>query len=382
VRAPLTALSEEEEIFRDAVRAFAARELAPRARRQDEQGHYDPDLVPKLFELGVMAIETPAEWGGGGGSFFLSVLAIEELSRADAAVAVLVDAQNTLVANALLRFAAPELRQRVLSRMAKDTVASYALSEAGSGSDAFALQTRAVEDGDSYLITGRKLWITNAAEAGVFLVMANANPSAGYRGITSFVVERGTKGFTIGRKEDKLGIRASSTCELVLDAARVPKANVVGKIGQGYKIAIETLNEGRIAIGAQMVGIAQGALDDALAYTAERRQFGKAIGSFQAVQFQLAQMATEVEAARLMVYNAARLKDAGASFLMQAAMAKLFASQIAERVTSVAVELFGGVGYTREYPVEKRWRDAKIGKIYEGTSNMQLQTIAKQLQKG
>ena len=367
--APLTRLSEEEQIFRDSVRAFADKELAPRAARQDAQGHYDPDLVPKLFELGVMAIETPQEWGGAGGSFFLSVLAIEELSRADAAVAVLVDAQNTLVANALLRFAAPELKQRVLSRMASGTVASYALSEAGSGSDAFVL-------------SGRKLWITNAVEAGVFLVMANANPGAGYRGITSFVVEKGMRGFSVGRKEDKLGIRASSTCELVLDGVRVPRANVVGKVGQGYKIAIETLNEGRIAIGAQMVGIAQGALEDALAYTAQRKQFGKAIGAFQAVQFQLAQLATEVEAARLMVYNAARLKDAGEPFLTQAAMAKLFASQVAERVTSQAIELFGGVGYTREYPVEKRWRDAKIGKIYEGTSNMQLQTIAKQIQKG
>jgi alkylation response protein AidB-like acyl-CoA dehydrogenase len=382
VTAPLTALAPEEEIFRDAVRTFAARELAPRAAKQDAQGHYDRDVVPKLFELGVMAIETPEEWGGAGGSFFLSVLAIEELSRADAAVAVLVDAQNTLVANALLRFASPELRKRVLSRMAKDTVASYALSEAGSGSDAFALATRAVEDGDSYVLTGRKLWITNAAEAGVFLVMANANPSAGYRGITSFIVDRDTAGFSVGKKEDKLGIRASSTCELVLDGVRVPKTDVVGKVGQGYKIAIETLNEGRIAIGAQMVGIAQGALDDALAYTAQRKQFGKTIGAFQAVQFQLAQMATEIEAARLMVYNAARLRDAGAGFLTQAAMAKLFASQVAERVTSLAIELFGGVGYTRECPVEKRWRDAKIGKIYEGTSNMQLQTIAKQIQKG
>ncbi|HTO71881.1 MAG TPA: acyl-CoA dehydrogenase [Myxococcota bacterium] len=380
--APLSVLVEDEEIFRDTVRAFAEKELAPRAARQDAQGHYDADLVPKLFELGVMAIETPEEWGGAGGSFFMSVLAIEELSRGDAAVSVLVDAQNTLVANALLRFAAPELRERVLRRMAKDTVASYALSEAGSGSDAFALQTRAVEAGDSYVLTGRKLWITNAAEAGVFLVMANANPEAGYRGITSFIVDRKTPGFTIGKKEDKLGIRASSTCELVFDGARVPKANVVGKLGQGYKIAIETLTEGRIAIGAQMVGIAQGALDDALRYTAERKQFGKPIGSFQAVQFQLAQMATEVEAARLMVYDAARLKDAGKPFLIQAAMAKLFASQVAERVTSLAIELFGGVGYTKEYPVEKRWRDAKIGKIYEGTSNMQLQTIAKQIQKG
>ena len=381
MNAPLTVLSEEEQIFRETIRDFSARELAPRAMRQDEQGHYDPELVPMLFDLGVMAIETPEALGGAGGSFFLSVLAIEELSRADAAVAVLVDAQNTLVANALLRFASPELQKRVLSRMAKDTVASYALSEAGSGSDAFALQTRALEDGDSYRLTGRKLWITNAAEAGVFLVMANANPTAGYRGITTFVVDRDTPGFTIGKKEKKLGIRASSTCELILDDVRVSKQNVVGQVGQGYKIAIETLNEGRIAIGAQMVGIAEGALADALGYTAERKQFGKPIGSFQAVQFELAQMATEIEAARLMVYNAARLKDAGHAFLTQAAMAKLFASQVAERATSSAIELFGGVGYTREYPVEKRWRDAKIGKIYEGTSNMQLNTIAKQIQK-
>jgi alkylation response protein AidB-like acyl-CoA dehydrogenase len=381
-RAPLTVLAEEEQIFAETVREFAAKELAPRAARQDEQGHYDPDLVPKLFELGVMAIETPEEWGGAGGSFFLSVLAIEELSRADAAVAVLVDVQNTLVGNALLRWADQDLKQRVLSRMAGGTVASYALSEAGSGSDAFALQTKAVEDGDSFVLTGRKLWITNAAEAGVFLVMANANPQAGYRGITSFIVERDAKGFGIGKKEQKLGIRASSTCELVLDGVRVPKKNVVGKVGQGYKIAIETLNEGRIAIGAQMVGIAQGALDDALAYTGERKQFGKTIGSYQGVQFQLAQMATELEAARLMVYNAARLKDAGQPFLTQAAMAKLFASQVTERVVSTSLELHGGVGYTREYAIEKRYRDAKIGTIYEGTSNMQKNTIAKQIQKG
>jgi alkylation response protein AidB-like acyl-CoA dehydrogenase len=381
-RPPLTVLSEEEQIFAETVREFAAKELAPRAARQDAQGHYDADLVPKLFELGVMAIETPEAWGGAGGTFFLSVLAIEELSRADAAVAVLVDVQNTLVGNALLRWAGDELKERVLSRMAAGTVASYALSEAGSGSDAFALSTRAVEDGGDFVLTGRKLWITNAAEAGVFLVMANANPQAGYRGITSFIVERDARGFTIGKKEEKLGIRASSTCELVLDGVRVPKTNVVGKVGQGYKIAIETLNEGRIAIGAQMVGIAQGALDDALAYTAERKQFGKTIGSFQGVQFQLAQMATEVEAARLMVYNAARLKDAGQPFLTQAAMAKLFASQVTERVVSTSLELHGGVGYTREYPIEKRYRDAKIGTIYEGTSNMQKSTIAKQIQKG
>jgi alkylation response protein AidB-like acyl-CoA dehydrogenase len=295
---------------------------------------------------------------------------------------VLVDVQNTLVANAVLRFANKELQERVLRKMANDTVAAYALSEEAAGSDAFALQTRAVEDGDHFVLSGRKLWITNAGEAGIFLIMANVNPEAGYRGITSFIVERDFEGFQVGKKEDKLGIRASSTCELILDEVRVPKANVVGEVGKGYKIAIETLNEGRIGIGAQMVGTAQGALDDALAYTAERRQFGKPIGEFQGVQFQLAEMATAVEAARLMVYNAARLKDAGQPFLTQAAMAKLFSSDVAERVTSSAVELLGGVGYTKEYPAEKRYRDAKIGKIYEGTSNMQLQTIARQVQRG
>jgi alkylation response protein AidB-like acyl-CoA dehydrogenase len=334
-----------------------------------------------LFELGVMAVETPEELGGSGGSFFLSVLAVEEISRVDAAVGVLVDVQNTLAANAVLRFAGKELQERVLRKMADGTVAAYALSEAAAGSDAFALQTRAVEDGDHFVLNGRKLWITNAAEAGIFLIMANANPGAGYKGITSFIVERGFEGFEVGKKEDKLGIRASSTCELILDDVRVPKENVVGEVGKGYKIAIETLNEGRIGIGAQMVGTAQGALDDALAYTAERRQFGQPIGEFQGVQFELARMATEVEAARLMVYNAARLKDAGEPFLTQAAMAKLFSSEVAERVTSSAVELLGGVGYTKEYPPEKRYRDAKIGKIYEGTSNMQLQTIARQIQR-
>jgi alkylation response protein AidB-like acyl-CoA dehydrogenase len=382
MRPALTVLSEEEEIFRKTVRDFAVREIGPRVARMDQQGHYDAEVVPLLFDLGVMAIETPEELGGAGGSFFLSVLAVEELSRVDAAVAVLVDVQNTLVANAILRFAGPELRDRTLRRMAGGSVASYALSEAGSGSDAFALKTRAVPAGDDFLLTGRKLWITSAAEADIFLVMANVNPEAGYRGITSFVVERGMPGFSIGKKEDKLGIRASSTCELILENVRVPRANVVGEVGRGYKIAIETLNEGRIGIGAQMIGIAQGALDDALAYTAQRKQFGKSIGEFQGVQFTLAEMATELECARLLVYNAARLKDARQPFLMQAAMAKLKSSEVAERASSLAIELFGGVGYTREYPVEKRFRDAKIGKIYEGTSNMQLQTIAKALQSG
>ncbi len=379
-RPALTVLSEEEEIFRNTVRDFAEAELAPRAAKMDQQGYYDPEIIPMLFELGIMAIESPVEFGGAGGTFFLSVLAVEELSRVDAAVAVLVDVQNTLVANAILRWGDDELKARVLSEMADGMLTSYALSEAGSGSDAFALKTRAVDDGDSYVLSGRKLWITNAAEAGLFLIMANIDPDAGYKGITSFVVSRDSDGLQVGKKEDKLGIRASSTCELILDGVRVPKANVLGEPGLGYKIAIETLNEGRIGIGAQMVGIADGALQDALTYTRERQQFGRAIGEFQAVQFDLAQMATEIEAARLSVYNAARLKDTGQPFLTQAAMCKLFASQVAERVTSRALELFGGVGYTRECPVEKRYRDAKIGKIYEGTSNMQLATIARQIQ--
>jgi alkylation response protein AidB-like acyl-CoA dehydrogenase len=347
----------------------------------DQQGHYDPEILPMLFDLGVMAIETPEELDGAGGSFFLSVLAVEEISRVDAAVGVLVDVQNTLVANAVLRFASRELQERVLRKMANGTVAAYALSEQGAGSDAFALATRATLDGDHFVLSGQKLWITNAAEAGIFLIMANARPEAGYRGITSFIVERGSPGFEVGKKENKLGIRASSTCELILEDCRVPKQNTLGEPGKGYKIAIETLNEGRIGIGAQMVGIAQGALDDALAYTAERRQFGQPIGEFQGVQFELARMAMGVEAARLMVYNAARLKDARQPFLTQAAMAKLMSSEVAERVTSSAVELLGGVGYTKEYPAEKRYRDAKIGKIYEGTSNMQLQTIARQIQR-
>jgi alkylation response protein AidB-like acyl-CoA dehydrogenase len=382
VTEPLTVLSEEEEIFRSTIREFAEREIAPRAAKMDQQAHYDPELLPMLFDLGVMSIETPEDLGGAGGSFFMSVLAVEEIARADAAVAVLVDVQNTLVANALINFAHDELRERTLRRMAGGAITSYALSEAESGSDAFALRCRAVEDGDDFVLSGRKLWISNAAEAELFLVMANIDPDQGYRGITSFLVERDTPGFEVGKKEDKLGIRASSTCELVLDGARVPRANVVGEVGKGYKIAIETLNEGRIGIGAQMVGIAQGALDDALAYTAERRQFGQAIGEFQAVQFDLARMATEIEAARLLVYNSARLRDAGQPFLTQAAMAKLHCSEVAERVTSKAIDLHGGVGYTRECPVEKRFRDAKIGQIYEGTSNIQLQTIARQIQRG
>ncbi len=379
--APLTLLDEDEEIFRKTVREFSAQEITPRVAEMDRDGCYAPEILPKLFELGVMAIETPEKWGGADATFFLATLAVEEVSRADASVGVLVDVQNTLVANALLRWGSESLKERMMSKMSSGTIASYALSEAGSGSDAFALQTRATLEGDAYLLSGRKLWITNAAEAGIFLVFANANPEAGYRGITCFVVERDFAGFEVGRKEDKLGIRASSTCELILDGVRVPRENVLGEIGKGYKVAIETLNEGRIGIGAQMVGVAQGALADALSYTSERKQFGQPVGQFQSVQFELAQMATEIEAARLMVYNAARLKDAGESYVQQAAMAKLFSSQVAERVTSLAVELLGGVGYTREYPVEKRYRDAKIGKIYEGTSNMQLSTIARQIQR-
>ena len=379
---PLTQLSEEEELFRSTVREFTDREITPRAAEMDRLGAIDPVIIPKLFELGVMAIETPEQWGGAGGSFFLAVLAVEETSRGDPAVAVLVDVQNTLVTNALLRWGDEGQKQEYLPRMARDTLVSYALSEAGSGSDAFALQCRAVEDGDHWRLTGRKLWITNAAEAGLYMVFANADPDAGYKGITCFLVEREFDGFEVGPKEAKLGIRASSTCELILDGVRVPKRNVIGGVGQGYKVAIETLNEGRIGIGAQMVGLAQRALEEALAYTGERVQFGQPVGSFQSVQFELAQMATEIEAARLMTYNAARLRDAGCDFVKVAAMTKLFSSQVAERVASLAIELFGGVGFTAEYPVEKLFRDAKIGKIYEGTSHMQLQTIARLIQRG
>jgi alkylation response protein AidB-like acyl-CoA dehydrogenase len=379
---PLTILSEEEELFQKTIREFADQEIAPRAAEMDRAGELDRDLIPKLYDLGLLAIETPEEWGGAGGSFFLSILAVEEISRADASVGVVVDVQNTLVANAILRWGVEAQKEKFLRKMASGALASYALSEQASGSDAFALQCRAVEDGDGYRLTGRKLWITNGAEAELFLVFANANPDEKYRGITCFVVERDFEGFEVGRKEDKLGIRASSTCELILDGVPVPRENVLGAVGQGYKVSIETLNEGRIGIGAQMVGISQRALEESLAYTAERQQFGQPIGDFQAVQFELARMATEIEAARLMVYNAARLKDAGETFVKQAAMTKLFASEVAERVTSQAIELLGGVGYTKEYPVEKLYRDAKIGKIYEGTSNMQLQTIARLVQRG
>jgi short-chain 2-methylacyl-CoA dehydrogenase len=374
---PLTALNEEERMFQTAVRQFASREIAPHVREMDEAGVFRTDLLRQFFELGLMGIETPEEYGGQGGTFFQAVLAVEELAAVDASAAVIVDVQNTLVINALLRWASEEQKRRYLPRLARDTVGAYALSEAGAGSDAFALATRAVEQEDAYVLTGRKLWITNANEAGVFLVFANANPEAGHRGITCFLVEREFPGFAVGKKEDKLGIRASSTCELILEDCRVPKANVLGKAGIGYKIAIETLNEGRIAIGAQMIGIARGALDHALAYARQRKQFGKPIAEFQAVQLDLARMATDLEAARLLVYNAARLRDAGLPFTTEAAMAKYFASQIAETVASRAIEIFGGIGFTKDAPVEKFYRDAKIGRIYEGTSNMQLLTIAK-----
>ena len=379
---PLSQLSEEEQLLRANVRAFAEAEIAPLVREMDEQAAIPRALIDQLFDLGVMAIEIPESYGGAGAHFFLSVIAVEELSRVDPSVAVLVDVQNTLVINALLRWGSEDIKQRFLPKLSSGTIGAYALSEAGSGSDAFALATSAVERGDDYVLTGRKLWITNGNEADLFIVFANANPDAGHRGITAFIVERDRAGLQVGRKEDKLGIRATSTCELLLDDCRVPKANILGELGRGYKVAIETLNEGRIGIGAQMVGLSQGALDHALGHVRERKQFGKTLDSFQAVQFQLAQAATELEVARLAVYNAARLHDAGRPFLTEAAMAKLFSSQVAERVTSLAVQLLGGVGYTKDYPVEKLYRDAKIGQIYEGTSNMQLQTIAKQLTEG
>jgi len=375
----LTALSEDERLFRDSVYEFADREIRPLVREMDEHAKIDKALVAKLFDLGVMGIEIPEMFGGGGASFFHSVLAVEALSRVDPSIGVLVDVQNTLVINALIRWGNDDIKRRYLPKMAASTIGAYGLSEAGSGSDAFALTTRAVERGGEWIITGRKLWITNGNEADLFIVFANINPEAGYRGITAFLVERGFPGFTVGKKEDKLGIRASSTCELLFEECRVPKANVLGEVGKGYKVAIETLNEGRIGIGAQMIGLAQGALDHAIKYTKERKQFGKAIAEFQAVQHQLARAATDVEASRLLVYNAARLRDAQQPFLTEAAMCKVFSSEVAERVASLAVNLFGGNGFVKEYPVEKLYRDAKIGQIYEGTTNLQLQTIAKNL---
>ena len=377
--APLTQLSEEESMFQASVRRFAAERLAPHVRAMDDAGVFRKELLAELFEMGLMAVDVPEEYDGQGGTFFQSILAIEELAKVDPSASVIVDVQNTLFNNALLRWANEDQRRRWLPRAAKDAVASYALSEAGSGSDAFALTTRAIEAGDEYRLTGRKLWITNAAEASLFLLFATVNPEAGYKGITAFLIERDFPGFAVGKKEDKLGIRASSTCELILDDCRVPTANVIGEVGQGYKIAIETLNQGRIGIGAQMTGLAEGALGHAVDYARQRKQFGKPIAEFQGVQFELAEMAVEVEAARLMVYNAARLKDAGRPYLMEAAMCKYYASQVAERVASGAVEVLGGVGFTKDYPVEKLYRDAKIGRIYEGTSNMQRLTIAKQL---
>jgi alkylation response protein AidB-like acyl-CoA dehydrogenase len=376
---PLTVLAEDEVIFRESVREFAAARVRPLVREMDEQAKIPRSLVDELFELGVMGIEIPESYGGAGARFFHSVLAVEELSRVDPSIGVLVDVQNTLVINALLRWGGEEVKRRYLPRMASSLVGAYALSEAGSGSDAFALTTRAREDGDGFVLNGRKLWITNANEADVFIVFATVNPEAGYRGITAFLIERGTPGFSVGKKEDKLGIRASSTCELIMEDCRLSKADVLGEIGKGYKVAIETLNEGRIGIGAQMIGLAKGALEHSIKYTKERKQFGKAIAEFQGVQFQLARAAMEVEAATLAVYNAARLRDAGRPFLTEAAICKILSSEVAERVTSLAVNLFGGNGFVKEYPVEKLFRDAKIGQIYEGTSNLQLQTIAKQI---
>jgi alkylation response protein AidB-like acyl-CoA dehydrogenase len=377
--APLTLLSEEEELFRETVASFAAEQVRPLASEMDRNAKLDPALVEQCFELGLMGIEIPEEYGGSGGTFFMSILAVEELSRADPSVGVVVDVQNTLVNNAFLNWATEEQKKTYLPKLASTWVGAYALSEAASGSDAFALQTRAEDKGDRWVLNGRKLWITNALEASVFIVLANVDPSQGYRGITAFIVERDFAGFQVGKKEHKLGIRASSTCELLLDNCEVPKENVLGPVGKGYKIAIETLNEGRIGIGAQMVGLARGSFDFGLQYTKERSQFGKPISSFQGLQFQIARCAADIEAARLLVYNAARLRDTGKPFLTEAAIAKLLASECAERVSSQVVEFYGGYGYTEDYPAEKFFRDSKIGKIYEGTSNMQLQTIAKQV---
>ncbi len=376
-RPALTVLSDDEASFRSAIREFAENEIKPHVQKMDQAAQLDKDVLKKLFEMGLMGIETPEKYGGAGSSFTMACLAVEELGRIDGSVSVLVDVQNTLVTNALLRWGTDAQKENYLPKMAKEWVGAYALSESGSGSDAFALKLRAEKKGDKFVLNGNKLWITNGNEASLFIVFANIDPSKGYKGITAFLVEKNFAGFKVGKKEDKLGIRASSTCELLFENCEVPVSNVLGEIGKGYKIAIETLNEGRIGIGAQMVGIAQGAFEAALSYVKSREQFGKAIGQFQGVQFQLAEMRTELEAARLMVYNAARLKDSGQPFIEQAAMAKLFSSRAAEHIASTAIDLFGGNGFTKEYPVEKFWRDAKIGQIYEGTSNMQLQTIAK-----
>ncbi len=377
----LTTLSEEEELFRASVREFAEGEVRPRVEQMEHASKLDADLIKQCFELGLMAIESPEEYGGAGSTIFNAILAIEEIARVDASLSVFVDVHNTLVTNAFMRWGNDELKKKYLTQMAESKVGAFALSEASSGSDAFALKTRAVDKGDHYELNGQKLWITNGNEAEIFIVFATIDPEAGYKGITAFIVEKGFEGFSVGKKEDKLGIRASSTTELILDGCKVPKENVLGEVGKGYKISIETLNEGRVGIGAQMLGIAQGAFEAAVKYTKEREQFGQAIGNFQAVQFQLAEMALEIEATRLLVYNAARLKDAGKPFLKEAAMAKLYSSRCAEAVSSKAIELFGGYGYVKDYPVEKFWRDSKIGAIYEGTSNMQLQTIAKLIMK-
>ena len=376
-RPALTALSEEELMFRDAVAGFAEDEVRPRVMEMEKVGKIAPDLIPKYFELGLMGIEVPEEYGGAGGSLFMVTLAVEAISRVDASSAIVCDVQNTLVNYPITRYGTDAQKAKYLPMLTSDVVGAYALSESGSGSDAFGMSARAEKKGDRWVLNGRKLWITNGAEAGVFVIFANANPPAGYKGITAFIVERDFAGFAVGKKEDKLGIRASSTTELLLDNCEVPEENVLGPVGQGYKVAIETLNEGRIGIGAQMIGVAQGALDVTIAYLNERKQFGKLLAEFQGVQFQIAQAATDLEAARLMVYNASRLKDAGRDIAREGAMAKLFSSQVCEKVTSLCVELFGGYGYTKDYPVEKFYRDAKIGAIYEGTSNMQLQTIAK-----
>src|SRR5579872_923342 len=376
---PLTALTDDEKMFQSTVRKFAREEIRPFVREMDEAGVFRKDIIKQFFEMGLMGIEIPEEFGGQGGTFFQAILAVEELSAVDPSAGVIVDVQNTICNNALLRWATAEQKAKYLPLLAEKWLASYALSEAGSGSDAFGMATRAEDHGDHFLLNGRKLWITNAAEAGFYLLFANAKPEAGYKGVTAFLIEREFPGFQVGKKEDKLGLRASSTCELILDNCRVPRENVMGEVGKGYKIAIETLNEGRIAIGAQMIGLARGALDHATAYARERKQFGKAIGEFQGVQFELAKMAVEVEAARLLVYNAARLRDAGLPFLTEAAMAKYYSSEIAEKAASKSIEIHGGVGITKDYPVEKLYRDAKIGRIYEGTSNIQLVTIAKKL---
>lgn len=374
---PLTSLTEEEKLFQSSVREFAREQIGPLVDEMDRAGKFSQRLIRSFFDLGMMGIEIPEEYGGAGGSFFLAVLAVEELSRVDASAGVIVDVQNTLVNNAILRWGNTAQKQKYLPRLVSDMVGAYALSETSSGSDAFSMQTRATDRGDHFALTGRKHWITNGAEAGLFIVFATVDPALGYKGVTAFLVERDTPGFSVGKKEDKLGIRASSTCELLLDDCSVSKANVLGEVGKGYKVSIETLNEGRIGIGAQMVGLSQGALEHGIAYAKERQQFGQPIARFQAIQFQLAELATELEAARLLVYNAARLRDAGMPFLKEAAMAKYFTSQAAERITSGIVEVYGGYGYTKDYPAEKYYRDAKIGKIYEGTSFMQLQTIAK-----